>query len=370
MVAFIYAIPLIACLLLRFEFDYDGRWTTYLWVFLFGELTAGLLHGVFYSIHTSSTEYLGSLVKHIMHEEEWIELIKRTETKTDSNGKSYTVTHIEEKRHPEKYYFHTTLNSEIDTDKDFFRYVRNVWGLSGGEVSWTGKNIKGGIRYGTEFYMNELDLDEQKNPERWVPVSESHEYINKIRVSNSIFKFEKIEKKDAQEAGLYDYPQIIRYDAPCILSHKYQVPEEIDDMFRKFNAVYAPKSEMRLYVLLFDADSGIGISELQRAYWQGGNKNEFIVCIGMKPDNEIGWARAFSWADEQTKEVETAQWLMRQKKLDWKEFHDWMREHITNWERKQFKDFDYINVTLPMWQILTMMILSIGENALALYIAL
>ena len=127
---------------------------------------------------------------------------------------------------------------------------------------------------------------------------------------------------------------------------------------------------MRLYILLFDADKGVGISEQQRAYWQGGNKNEFVVCIGLNSNEKIEWARTFSWTDEQIKEVETSQWLMHQHNLDWIAFHDWLKFHLKDWKRKEFKDFDYINITLPMWQLFAIISISVAENALAIYLAI
>ena len=370
MIAFAYVIPVITCLLLHFEFDYDRGWIAYFWIMLFGEGTVGLLHWFFYDMHTSSTEYLGSMVHEIDHEESWTELVEVRETKTDKNGKSYTVTRIEERYHKERYYFFTTRGSKIDTDYGFYSFVRELWGVSRHTLRWSANNIKGGIRFGSQYRRSDLGLDGMENPEKWVPITEKHSYTNKIRASNSIFKFEKIDRQRASEIGLVDYPAIRSYDAPCVLSNEIPVASSIDDLFRKFNARYAPEFEMRLYILLYSAAKDIDISEQQRAYWQGGNKNELVVCIGMNENEEVDWARAFSWADEQIKEVETAQWLMEHPKLDWSEFHDWLTFHLMDWKRKEFKDFDYINIMLPLWQILSIIFLSIAESAFAIYLAI
>ena len=370
MMAVAYVLPVIACILLHFVFDYDGDWTAYLWVMIFGEGTVGALHWFFYDLHTSSTEYLGSIVSDITHEDDWIELVEVKETKTDSNGRTCTVTRVEERYHKEKYYMHTSRGSMMDIDRHFYSYVRSVWKRPGHDMCWSGRHIKGGVRRGMCFRFSDFNIEERDNPDNWVPVTESGSYTNKVRASNSIFKFEAIGKREAAELGLLDYPAIQMYDAPCLLSDGIPVPDAVDKLFRKFNAVYAPEYQMRLYILLFQADKGIGISERQRSYWQGGNKNEFIVCIGMNPDGKIEWARAFSWADVQDKEVDAAQWLMLHPCIDWQEFHDWLRWHIVGWKRKEFKDFDYIHVELPLWQFISVIGLSAAENALALYLAL
>lgn len=162
------------------------------------------------------------------------------------------------------------------------------------------------------------------------------------------------------------------FDAPCILSYQCGygiVGDDVKALFRKFNARIASQWEMRLYVLLFPAEKGIAISEKQRAYWQGGNKNEFVVCIGMDAAGKEEWSRTFSWADEQEIETQTSQWLMTNPNLDWRRFYDWLKWHLRDWRRKEFKDFDYINVNLPLWQLLAIFLLSALENALALYLA-
>lgn len=373
MVAFVYVIPVIACLLLHFEFDYDGEWTTYLWIMFAGEATAGGLHYFFFQMHTSATEYLGSTVSGIYHEDGWTELVERTETKTDSKGNSYTVKRIDEKWHREKYYFLTSLGSRFDCGSDFYRLVERTWKLAPVRVSWRGEHIKHGIRYGTENEFSQLDYSQQENPDYWVPITESNSYCNKIRRSNSIFKFERIDRRQARELGLYDYPFITDFDAPCILSYQCGygiVDDDVEKLFRKFNARIASQWEMRLYILLFPAEKGIAISEQQRAYWQGGNKNEFVVCVGIDAAGRVEWARTFSWADEQEIETQTSQRLMLNRNLDWQGFYDWLKWHLRDWRRKEFKDFDYINVNLPLWQLLAILLLSTLENALALYLVI
>lgn len=367
---FVYVIPIIACLLLRFSFDYSGEWTAYLWIILFGEAIAGLLHWGCFRIHTSSEEYLGSIVDSIHYEEPWTELIERTETKTDSSGKSYTVKRIDEKFHPEQYYFYTTLDTRIKCSRGFFNSIRETWDVPGHTDTWRDRKIKGGVRYGTTHKFRDLGPRAAEDMRNWVPVTESHYYTNKIRCSNSIFKFEKIDKKQAAELGLFDYPKIKDYDADCILSRSFTVTDHEQGLFRRFNARIAPRSQMRLYILLFEAGQGIGIAEMQRAYWQGGNKNEFVVCLGLNYDETVEWAKVFSWADLQDKEVEAAQWFVQHPNLDWNEAYNYLSNHIYEWKRKEFADFDYIHVTLPLWQVLSAFALSIIENIIALSIAL
>ena len=370
MVAIVYFLPALACLVLHFGFRFSGDWTAYAWVFGCGEVTVGLLHWAFYRSFTSCREYLGSTVSSIHYEAPWTQIVIRYETRTDGKGRTYTVTRREYVYHPAKYYFKTTIGSRFATNSSFFQYVQHLWMVPVHPDRWYGAHIVGGVRTGSHYNFNDLGPVRSCDTRYWVPITESHRYKNKIRCSNSIFKFEKISREEALEAGLVDYPPISDNDAPCILSRDFGVPQFADDLFRKFNAGIAPGRQMRLYIILFNHERGIGTSEMQRAYWQGGNKNELVVCVGIDPSGSVHWARAFSWADEQQVEVEVARWLMDQKTLNWPALFGWLQANIHRWKRKEFHDFDYIHVTLQLRHFLWLLFLSLLENALLIYLIL
>ena len=370
MIAPAYLLPPLACLLLGLGFDFRGGAQPYLLILLFGELTVGGLHRFFLHYQWTATEFLGSLVRSIHREDSWIELIHSTERRTDSSGRSYSVSRVSERRHSEKYYFRTTIGSEFTCDRAFFHKVAQIWAIKGRRNYWSGSHIKGGRRYGLYYTDEDFTAAESSDPQRWVPVTEKHRYRNKIRRSNSIFKYEHISKARAAENGLCDYPKIVDFDAPCILSRDIPVSPAADGMFRRFNGRYASRWQMRLYILLFDASRGAGVSELQRQYWQGGHKNEFTICLGLTPDDRIVWARAFSWADSQQVEVDLARRLMAQRRLNWDNIYRLLICDLNRWQRKEFKDFDYIDVSLTPRQTLAIYLVALLENALALALAL
>lgn len=153
--------------------------------------------------------------------------------------------------------------------------------------------------------------------------------------------------------GLIDYRQISNYySAPSILPNTITASPEEHRAFTVYNAVSAPTVQMHLFVLFFDApQSKAEIAEKPCAYWYGGNKNEFVVCLG-RNDDESEWAHLFSWADEPTLEVQTADWLHAHPSSSLTEFLAWFMEHYSIWKRKSFSDFDYINVSIPTKSLL------------------
>ena len=370
MIVLAYLVPVLSCLLLYFGFHFEGEWQFYAILFGGGEVLVALLHWAFFSSLSSCKEYLGGIVTSIYYEEPWTEIVIHRETYTDSNGKTRTRIRKEYKDHPEEYSFYTSIGTYSDISASDFRKIRDLWNVPGHTDIWRDEKIKGGIRMGCHYDFYDMNPSCIEDNTYWVPVTVKRNYKNKIRSSNSIFKFQKISKSEAEQLGLPDYPELIGFDAPCVLSEDFEVLSYPDRLFRKFNAGVAPRAQMRLYILLFEADKGVGISELQRAYWQGGNKNEFVICIGLDHLRHVAWAHAFSWADEQQLEVEVAQWLMQQGYLDWDDLYEWMKSNLPRWKRKEFKDFDYIRVSLPLKRFLWIFFLTVLANGVALWFIL
>ena len=373
MIALAYLFPVIAIVILKTVLHLDSEWTVFLWIFIAGEGTVGLLHIGIVLFQTLKTEYLGSIVKSIHFEDSWTELIENKKYKKNSKGEFYPVKTVREKYHYPKYYFYTTRNSKIKTDSSFYKYVLNQWQKTPQYLSWADNHIKGGTRYGESCSADYNGIFETCDNSKWVSVTEQHLYLNRITQSYSIFRHKDISKKEAYKLGLYFYPNKYFHDIPCILyDHcKNYLPDyEITKKFQRFNGVFAPRNQMRLFILLFESGKGLDIAVAQKNFWQGGNKNEFVICLGISSKRKVEWSFVFSWADEQEIEIETQQWFLKNKNLDLNKFYDWFLQKYNRWKRKEFKDFKYIRIPLDIWQIMVIYVLSIFENIMAIKIAL
>lgn len=369
MVIVAYLIPVIACFALGVLSRWHTEWLTYFWLILVGEGVTGSLHYYFYRNRTKVAEYLGSIVTCIEHVDEWTELRERKEQRTDSNGNTYTVTIIDEIYHPEEYRFHTSLGHHFKTNVNFFFHVFNKWNRPHRVRTIRGTHIKSGRRNVEYKYLSDEVIIGIEDAYKYIPISEKNYYTNKIINSNSVFNHERITREEARSIGLYEWPDIDSYyDVPAILSGDIVISDDIDWEYRRFNAMIASRRQMRLFVLLFPADRGIEVAMKQKAYWNGGNKNEFIVCLGVHGRTFVRWCYCFSWADENTVEVETAEWFSKHPELDLRRFLEWFKTEHLKWQRKEFKDFDYIQVRLELWQYLC--IIGVGVVVCVLICAL
>lgn len=101
----------------------------------------------------------------------------------------------------------------------------------------------------------------------------------------------------------------------------------------------------------------------QECYWKGGNKNEFIVCIGIDNSNNIKWCRPFSFTEVQEIKVETRNVVQEMDKLNLDALSEFLYKEIDKkYIRKHFKDFSYLTVDPKGWQITLTVILTIILN--------
>ena len=101
----------------------------------------------------------------------------------------------------------------------------------------------------------------------------------------------------------------------------------------------------------------------QRSYWEGGNKNEFVVCIGVDNSGRFEWVDAFSWMSKPALEVEVEEFISRNEDVKLKKFADWLPSQVAaHWKRRDFQDFEYLQMELTETQLWWIMIILMIYN--------
>lgn len=311
-------------------------------------------------VNTSDVEYLGDYVTKVRHYDEWDEWVVRRCTRTRKVGNT-TVTESYDcsyrAYHPERWsYFDSNDNEHWLFYKEEYDLIRKRFGTP---------------EYFIDMHRKYYRIDGDAQEYRWggteqtaYTTTNSHKYKNKVQNSRSVFNFTEISKAEADSLGLYDYPVIIAHDQTPILSKNYVVPTSQERSIRYLNGFYGKKYQFRTYILLFPYDKGVEISELQRSYWLGGNKNELVVCLGMKDSCHVGWCNAFSWCDSPKLDLMTEQYFTTNDTLDLTAYSNVLRQGLKqgDWKRKNFEDFDYIKPELSGTQNIVLIILLLIYN--------
>lgn len=293
------------------------------------------------------TEYLGGYMAKVSHYDDWDEWIVQTCTRevpcgTDKDGNTIYETETYDcsyrEYHPERWtYTDNHGNEEYFYDKDDFERALKELGYP--KMVFVDMN--------RDYYKKDGDKQDyfwDGNVNTVRALVTKHKYVNKLMSSNSIFKYENISEEDAAKEGLFDYPQVIDDDQDVVLG--YKVGKGTSKRFKYINSIYGEKKQFRVYILVFK-DKPLKISEMQKSYWQGGNKNEFIVCLGYDTKSKkITWCNPFSWCDSPKLEVATKRYFRTHTRLDLWNYGDWLMKNLNLWKRKEFKDFDYIDSSL------------------------
>lgn len=352
MMTFLFVIPIIFAIILLIFFNKKTVWWEYLILVLPSAGITILIYWGMISYTTSDTEYLGEYVTSIKYYEDWDEYVHKTctETTTDSKGNTTTRTYdcSYVNYHPEEWKQVLSNGKEHNiSQKEYLRLFKK----------WNTQNEFVDLK--RSYHTNDGDCytkswDGLINNSKTVTIKQS--YINKIKGSKSIFGFTEISKNEALKIGLYEYPELKHQSKTSLLGHSdlnqnpvlgYELNDSDLIKWQFINGFYGHIHQFRTYILVF-YNKPVSIINEQKSYWEGGNKNELIVCVGLDSiNNKIQWYDAFSWSDKPTYEVNLRSYFLNKDTLDFNDFANWTIQSVPKyWKRKEFKDFDYIDIEL------------------------
>ncbi len=292
------------------------------------------------TLQTIDTEYHTGWAVGAKYYEEWTEQV--TEIYTDDKGHTHTRSY--NVYHGPRYYVNDSNGYTVSIDyQTFLKFCRNFGNktkkdiLRLNQVSWGDGNM-----YYT-VYKNQ--------PEKFVPVTTTHSYENRIEVSNSTFKHLEVPEKTRKQYGIYEYPYIREYyQCPSILGN---APDKIkaDHVLTAFNAKIGRSKQIRMWILLFK-NQPLDAAIHQENYWDGGNKNELVLCIGTNNNNEVQWTYVFSWTKQERLKIDIRNFAREQKQFDLVAIVNYMVKEVrSQWKRREFAEFSYLTVTPPWWAI-------------------
>lgn len=284
---------------------------------------------------TTDTEWWTGWVVKATWDEHWTE--RQEVTTTDSKGN--TTTSVYFVYHPDIYQVHDSNGLAFYCSAKEYDGLCSKFGNSTTQRGWHMNQVS----WGDGRHMHTTYDDKRK--ETFTPYTSTHWYENRVQAAHSVFKFPKVDSKK-----LWNYPSSIGFYCPSVLGNAWG-----DKELTEMNARIGRKKQCRVWLLVFD-DEPLQTGYDQEAYWQGGNKNEVVICVGRGKDG-LEWVYCFSWTPRKELLLEIQDKVMLTRKLDIPALVQWLEPTLEEkFERKRFREFSYLSVEPPTWAIISVFI--------------
>lgn len=319
---------------------------------------------------TRDTEYKGSMIVEARYYEYWETWVSRTcsYTTCSGSGKSQTcTTHYYDcsycSEHGPEWIAYDDAGNSWSISKEYYQKLVNKWSATPQFVELN-RNI---------HYHGSCGKDGDMYAVRWngaVEKSEGavseHTYENKIQASHSAFKLPYVSDTQARKAGLYAYPGYYDYYKQVVILGLDKIMQgserdRIETKFQYINGKFGKSNKVKLFVCLFFGKPQ-EVAFLQQAYWDGGNQNEIVICIGLdQHGRQIQWVKPFSWTDQSRVLIDLREDIASlgtfQPDSVYSIVTRSMGNHIIY---KNFKrDFNYLDVDIPTWGMWLIYILTL-----------
>lgn len=362
-------IPIIMIVILLLKYSRKVTWWEYLIHIGIAIILIAVMKIIGEKAQTNDTEYWGDLITEAQYYEAYSIWDHETCTRqvscgTDSKGntkyrtETYDCSHLD--HYPARWRVTTTSGWEIGVSKEFYNSLVKKFQMS---PAFRDISHQGQCGFG-DYVVNDGDMYFVKwdgNPAKSYSLAKTHTYENKIQCSHSVFNYQNINKKEAAKQGLYNYPKVEDYEVASILGGKGITNLALaEQKIRYLNGDLGPKKQLRVWILIFQ-DKPISIGQDQETYWKGGNKNEFVLTIGIDKAGNVIWCHPFSWTDVSELKVGARNYIMEQKKLDLIGLSNYLNKELSaKWIRKQFKEFSYLTVEPPLWALIVSFLIQIA----------
>jgi hypothetical protein len=354
-------IPITAVIFLALKFPTKMIWWEYLLVL--GIPAVAIIVGKYVSVtsQTMTPEIWNTYLTRATYYEPWNEYIHKTccETCRDKDGNTHECnchdcSYVE---------YHSAYWEAVDNmgrsthiGSDYYAYLCGLW---------KNKSFRDMHRPYHSIDGNAFDTKMDTIFDHTISRTSTHSYENRVKCSRSVFNFAEVDSEDVKAYGLYNYPPNVQFNYNPILGY-YNPKASL--RLRQHNARLGSWKQVHMLILVFK-DQPVQAAIMQEGYWKGGNKNEFILCIGIK-DTAIQWAKVISWTEVDELKIRVEKEVMFMP-LDMIKIVDYMAGQVkAKFVRKKFKDFSYISVEPTMtavWIILIITILiTVGVSIFAI----
>ncbi len=326
---------------------------------------------------TADTEYWGGWIAQATYDEAWNERVscrhtryrKETYTTTDSDGHSVTRTRsvpdgtmhaYDVDEHPARWEAQDSNGASLSVSREHFERLARQFDSRRFVDMNRRYHTRDGDRYVTEWQGNDAAFE---------PATTQHRYENRIQASTSLYKRKPVKPADKERFQLFDYPRIRDvYRLDALMGDGGPKAAAANARLNRANAKLGAKKQVRLWLLVFKnqpREAGLA----QEDYWLGGNKNEFILTVGVDDQSRVLWAHPISWTKVEDLKIEARNVAQEQETFDPEALAVWLeREVEARFVRRSFSEFSYLTVEPPLPALgLSYLVVSLVSGGFALW---
>lgn len=195
-----------------------------------------------------------------------------------------------------------------------------------------------GNRYECEWNQDTTKLRVEARPQ---------EYENRLLATKNIMGFRNIDSIDIQRYGLYSSPSD---NFSTTDRFQYIIGDNNQDAYKFIsgkNGVLGKKLQLTM-LLVVHHNKPSDVCEMQEAHWNGGKKNELILCVNER-DGKVVNSKVITWAKNELLKVKVRDSLAFIGKYDALQSVKVLSHFAeTMWDRRSFSEFDYIEVKMEL----------------------
>lgn len=363
-------VPFATAAVLAARFAHRTTWWEFLLPFA---LSAALVAGFKLSVETTQVtdqEYWTGAVARAVYSEPWDQVVPCghpeycTETTYDAQGEPHTTTSRCGWQHPYDVEMHgpewratDTNGVEVRIDGDAFERLA---------LRLRDRRFVDMHRDSYTIHGNAFETAWDGSDERMEVMTTLHSYENRVAASSAT-RFPDV---DPRRYGLFDYPPVRDfYACPSVLGASGPEAERAERVLAVTNARLGPTRQVRAWILVF-RDRPVEAALEQEAYWQGGNKNEFVLAVGVGADDAVLWCRPFSWTKAEDLKSDARDFVTAQGRFDVVKTAEWLGPALdAKFRRRSFSEFSYLTVEPPAWAVaVTFLVTALANWGLAVWI--
>lgn len=365
-------IPVIGCIVLLF-FMKKISWWEYLILFISPLIINPIATAISVNGKMKDVEVINTYATNATYHEYWESWVDKTcsrevadgtETYRDSDGKTHTRTKYKTEYYDCSYCDenspHWELNlasgKSIGYDAPQYASAKKKWG----NETFDDQNRDIDFDHGCGKDGDVYHTSWNKVEDSMITFAETESYKNPLGAYGGVFSYDTVSTEEVKGYGLFEYPSVSSFDYNPILG---AIDPVASKKLRQWNALNGYSKQAHVLICVFrDKPQKAGL--LQEAYWKGGNKNEFVLCVGVDKANNIQWTHVFSWTEQMTLKATVKNTVLTMG-YDMPKIVEYTTGQVKKFFiRKQFKDFDYIKVppstTATIWASIFILLITIG----------